>query len=170
MIKPPLSGYASVKSILVLAALVLAINLIVRPFFSGEKSNPPIDLQIAYTPYQAYKLIDNMSANDRRNYMIGEMTIDVIYPIIYTFLFSFILLLLFPKNLIIPFLPYGAMFSDFFENFGIVSMLWHYPDKLMYVGWITSVFSSLKWIFVAISVFLIVIGIAKKLIVKIKTA
>jgi hypothetical protein len=55
------------------------------------------------------------------------------------------------------------MFSDYFENIGIVTIINYYPQELPSIVTITSLFTSLKWTLVAISILIILALLIMKL-------
>ncbi len=74
---------ASGKSILLLFGIVLLFNIVLFPNILPKGQNlKPIDLQFAYMPQKAYQLIEDYGAIARKSYIIGELTVDLIYPII----------------------------------------------------------------------------------------
>ncbi|MCK5688455.1 hypothetical protein KAI87_04250 [Myxococcota bacterium] len=156
-----LEKYAGSKSIALLFGLFLLFNIVLFPalFPSGAQSEP-IDLQFAYTPQTAYQLIENYGDDTRHTYLIGELTVDAAYPIIYSLLLSFILFVLF-KNHKLALAPFLILFADYGENLGIVIMLWTWPQKLVSVAWVTSFFTTLKWILVLGVVTMILVGALK---------
>lgn len=123
----------------------------------------PIDLQFAYAPERAYQLIDSYSAETRKQYIIGEMTRDVAYPMIYTLFMSIALMLLYPNNWKLAWLPYAIFSADILENIGIITLLINYPSKLYLIAWGTSVFSTIKWVIVVVVVLFILGGLIKNL-------
>ncbi|MEH6910100.1 MAG: hypothetical protein V7459_05895 [Oceanicoccus sp.] len=166
MTNVPFSKYASVKASLVLLLLVAIFNAIIMPNLAGDQQAVPIDLQFAYSPERAYELVNSYSEKTRYHYMIGEMTVDVLYPIVYTLFLSLTLLLLFPKNPKIALIAYVIFFADMLENVGIITMLYNFPKELYTVAMLTSVFSTIKWSVVAITLSLLIVGLVKVLITK----
>ena len=166
MTNVPFSKYASVKASLLLLRLVAIFNVVIMPNLAGDQQAVPIDLQFAYSPERAYELVNSYSEETRYNYMIGEMTMDVLYPVVYTLFLSLTLLLLFPKNQKLALIPYVIFVADMLENTGIVTMLYNFPKELYTVAMLTSVFSTIKWSVVAIALLLLIVGLVKALIAK----
>ena len=162
MRKPPMASKASGKLILVLLALMLIFNVIIFPSLTAGTTMVPLDLQFAYTPERAYELIESYGDEMRWKYAIGEMTIDVAYPVVYTLFMSIALMLLFPANWKLAWLPYSIFVFDIFENTGIVTLLLNYPNQLNAVAWCTSFFSSVKWVMVLVVTLIILFGLFQK--------
>ena len=168
MIKPLFSKRPSIKIALILLVHIIVFNLYVMPDLAGSKEMVPIDLQFAYTPDRAYELIDSYSKESREQYIIGEMTTDVAYPMIYTLFMSITLMLLYPNNWKLAWLPYGIFTADMFENTGIITLLLNYPERLTTVAWITSGFSTIKWTLVFVVLGILIVGVVLAIIKKLK--
>ena len=163
MVKPFFSKRPSVKIALILFVHIIIFNIYVMPELTGDEKEVPIDLQFAYSPERAYELIESYSDETRKQYVIGEMTKDVAYPMIYTLFMSITLMLLYPANWKLAWLPYAIFAVDMLENTGIITLLLNYPSKLIMVAWATSLFSTVKWILVLVVVSFIVFGLIKSL-------
>lgn len=157
---------ASGKNILFLSGMLLLFNFVLFPvYIPNEQNAEPIDTQFAYTPQKAYQLIGDYGESARKSYITGELTIDLIYPVIYSLILCFILFLIYKNQKIVLF-PFLILIADYFENFGIVTMLYNYPQKLISVAWITSFFSTLKWILIVVTILIIISGLIRKIILK----
>ncbi len=88
MINPPLANQASGKLVFILFITVVYFAIFVMPSLAGDQQIIPLDLLFAYTPEQAYALIDTYSEQTRQTYIIGEMTKDLAFPIVYTLFMS----------------------------------------------------------------------------------
>ena len=100
--------------------------------------------------------------------MIGAMTLDVIYPVVYTFLMNLSLFVLFPKKEKLAWLPYLVFTSDLLDNASIITLLYNYPKELYNLAIVTSVFSTVKWILAVLIVLILSIGLIMKFIVNLK--
>lgn len=171
----PLQKMAKPSNIGFLLLIILVFNFFLLPKLipvngGGSESVMPLDLQFAYTPKMAYQSISSYSDIIRKSYIIGEMTLDIVYPLFYTLFLSFSIFLIYRNkkdnnSLAIQFalVPYIILVSDFIENTGIVTMLSKYPEQLISVAWGTSYFSTLKWVTVAFCFLLIIIGLLNNL-------
>lgn len=154
-----------------LGILVVCFNLLLMPSLAGGdtgKTVEPFDLQFAYTPERAFQLLDSYDAPTRKSYIRGELTLDVMYPIIYTLFLSFSIFLLFPREQKLALLPYAVLISDLLENSGIVSMLLLYPEKSVGLAFFTSTFTTIKWTLGLLCIALVFAGLTIKLIKKIR--
>ena len=159
-----LNKYATWKSVLILLALDMIFNILIFPMLMAKSPNTlPLDLYFSYSSDEVYNLFANFSPAELKTYMITELTVDIVYPIVYSLLFAFVIFKLSGKA-IFSMVPILVMFLDYLENIGIVTMIHYYPHQLNSVATITSIFTSLKWILVIVSVALILIFLVKKLI------
>lgn len=167
-----LSLFASGKNVLLLLGLYLPFPTFILPQLekliaqqSNYKRIVPLDLQFNYTPQLAYNTLSNMGEVGRKHYFWGELTIDILYPIIYGFLFSLLILWLFRKigETEIKWqrwaiFPLVAMFMDFLENISIISLLRIFPNQTpsfdKWAFWAAS-FGAIKWLSAGIGAALI---------------
>lgn len=126
----------------------------------------PLDLMVFSTPEKIFGMIERYGEYGRRFYRGVELTVDIIYPIVYLFFFGLFISWLFqrgfaPNHPIRKFniMPFGAWFFDLLENITIVSLLTIYPSKPSLLVWILILLSHVKWLFAGASIVLIVIGI-----------
>ncbi len=174
----PLQKMAKPLNLVFLLLIVITFNFFLLPKLipvnaEEAQSIMPLDLQFAYTPQMAYESLHSYSNAIRKKYIIGEMTVDIIYPLFYTLFLSFSIFLIYKHKkdnnaLAIQFalVPYIILVSDFIENTGIVTMLSKYPQELVSVAWGTSYFSTLKWVTVAFCFLLIIVGLLNNLRLK----
>ncbi len=166
MTKPPFAKFASLKLSLILFLFVIIFNVLIFPFFAHAKNAEPIDIHFAYSPEKAYELINSYSEATRESYMISEMTLDVLYPVVYTLFMSISLILLFPSKEKVAWLPYLVFASDLIENTGIIVLLYNYPKELYNLAIITSVFSTIKWLLALLILMIMIIGLVRKFVLK----
>lgn len=124
----------------------------------------PIDLLVEFNPAKIQKMVADYGVENRSVYALTEMTADVIYPIIYTFLFCIILSLLFRKRGALAMSPVNVfpltgLLLDYLENVCIVTLLKLYPDPLPVVATLCSVLTNLKWASFIVTGLLAVYGV-----------
>ena len=155
--------YATWNSILILLGLIIAFNLLIFPLaYKTNQNNIPLDLQFSYSSEKAYNILAKYSDEGLKEYVIAELTVDLIFPIIYALFLSFILFKLTKKSILSLF-PLLIILSDYAENIGIVTIINYLPHKLPNLVALTSLFTSLKWILIAISILLILVALVAKL-------
>ncbi len=132
---------------------------------AANNSVLPLDLLFFYTPAEAFAMLDKYGAAGRALYLKIELTVDLLYPIIYTLFFGLLISWLFQRafpadskmqkwNVV----PVGAWFFDLLENVGIVTMLAMYPSQPILPAWITMLLGLLKWALVFLSIGLVLVG------------
>jgi len=160
-----LRKYARRNIIWAVAALCLAINLIAFPLVQKKtRAVAPdhlgaLDLRYTYSPDEACRIIDSFGPEGRAIYARSAMILDLIYPIAYTLFFLFILVVLMDKaypearrpNWLL-FVPVVTFFADLAENTGIVLLIKNHPACPHTLAQMTSLFTSIKWTFVGLTV------------------
>ena len=123
-----ITKYAQWRNVLILLGLVIAINILLGLSLSGNPNLKPLDLQFSYSPEIAYALISAYNEQERGLYILIELTLDIVYPIIYSLCLSFALFLLY-NNMRLAKLPLFLILLELFENAGIVILLANYPHQ-----------------------------------------
>jgi hypothetical protein len=107
----------------------------------------------------------------RETYLINQIPVDMIYPLLFGLTYSFLLAYFLKKlnKLYTPFsylclIPIIAGIADYLENFGIIAMLKSYPELTDNTVKITSSFSLIKSIstslfFIILIIMLLMLGI-----------
>lgn len=153
--------YATWKSILILMGIMLLFEFLWFPQFLPKGENArSLDTEIAYNAEDAYEIIGNYTGTMRQRYILGEITLDLVFPMIYTLLFSFLIFFLF-KNTTLALFPFLQMIFDYLENTGIVIMLSAWPNKMMWLATTTSVFSMVKWGLAGVSSLIVLLGVVR---------
>jgi hypothetical protein len=167
-----LRGWAKGWLVFILFVLDVAFVGFILPIaealIKGGQGGPgPLDLQFFYTPAKAYEMIASYGEYTRSFYRNFELTVDIIYLIVYTLFFSLLITWLFKKGFSensrmqkLNVTPFGAWLFDLLENIGVVSMLSIFPSTPAALAWVTSIFTAIKWLFVGTTMILIVIGTA----------
>jgi hypothetical protein len=98
------------------------------------------------------------------------MTTDLIYPIVYAFLFGITLTLLYRKSSYawVNILPFICLLFDYFENINVIILLRTYPQQLLTVAVICEIIKLAKWIIFGSVVLLVIIGLVSLLINRVK--
>ena len=102
---------------------------------------------------ETYAFLDALDPQGRTLYASGELTLDIVYPVVYSLLLAMLLSRLFPvayglESLMQPLhlLPFGAGFFDLMENKAAVLLVINYPERLNAVARLLNVFNQTKWI------------------------
>lgn len=135
---------------------------------AANASIMPLDLMFFYTPAKAFAMIDKYGEAGRALYMKIELTVDILYPIIYTLFYGLLLSWLMqrafkPESKMqkLNAVPAGAWLFDLLENIGIVSMLAMFPSQPAILAWLTMIVGLIKWAFAIGSIGLSLFGLVK---------
>jgi len=166
--------------VLILLALDLLLNIVVLPVAearikSGSGGVGPLDLLPGYSAAQAYSAMTAYHEDGRAFYLLIELTVDLVYPVIYSLFFSLTILYFLKRNtaqrpslLRLALLPFGALLCDWAENAGIVTMLLTYPAQQPVVGLLTGLLTTLKWIFAALSLLAVVFALGSAVVARLR--
>jgi len=156
-------------SLAIVASVTLLFSFFLVPAVYGQLTNgglpcKALDTFFAYTPEQA-KMVLACFGPLLAKYRLIELTLDLVYPVVYSLFFSMVLTALArnsPRLLnLLQYLllfPIFAWFFDLLENASISVLIAQYPDFPPILAQIASLSTSLKWICVGLNV-LIIIGL-----------
>jgi hypothetical protein len=167
--------YANGWLILALLAGAIFFNTVILPkplakLQAASGGIGPLDLQFFYTAERAYSMVASYGEEARAFYRRFELTGDIIYPIVTSFLLALLITWLFQRGFApdhgmqkLNVVPVGAWLFDLLENIGIVTMLSIYPATHAALAWITGLFTLIKWLFAGVTIILILIGLVMAL-------
>ena len=127
-----------------------------------------IDLTMGFNPEKTLDMVAAYGDEGRAYVKKIETTTDIVYPIIYAFLFAIILTLIYRNKSLawVAIFPFITMILDFKENFCIVTLINSYPEQSYNWATLCEVFKLLKWISFGIIILLIIFGVISKLVKK----
>ncbi|MFZ4544262.1 MAG: hypothetical protein ACOYOA_09455 [Saprospiraceae bacterium] len=172
----PISNYlqrlANWKSLLIFLAIYISFpayflkNAEAKINELSGKTIGVIDLTFGFNPQKTLDLVEGYTDAARAYYAQTEMTTDVAYPMVYAFLFSIIITMLFRGQSMVraQMLPFLTMLFDYAENICIVSLLNTYPQQSIYLATFCEIFKMLKWVSLGSIMIIIVYGLMMKLI------
>jgi hypothetical protein len=137
----------------------------------GAAGGPGVfDLRFFTPPAKTFEMIAAYGEYNRTFYRNFELTIDILYPIVYTLFLSLLITWLFKKGFSpdgkiqkLNVMPFGIWLFDLLENLGIATMLSVYPAMPAIVAWLTTIFTMLKWSFAGASMIVVMLGIIANL-------
>ncbi|MCH2045170.1 MAG: hypothetical protein MK212_13730 [Saprospiraceae bacterium] len=126
----------------------------------------PLDLLMGYTPEEAYAQIEAYGAGGRLAYIITALSLDILYPVVYSLLLTMLLIILLqhgaPKLVgglyKYTFVPFIVAVADLLENICISILLLAYPSKLSFLVYISSVFTFVKWTLILVIITALIVG------------
>lgn len=163
---------ATVKRFLMAFLLNNLIRFAAMPWFHSrwmpDGSPDPLDLKFAYSASEAAAQIRAFTDAGRAGYRMFLLTVDVIYPIAYTVTFVWAIALLklqsrWEKSTIAVRPAVAAFGFDMLENMTISWMLTVYPEQPATLGWMASIFTTLKWLSVVATIATILLLILARL-------
>lgn len=143
------------KNLLFLGCLFLLFNLLMSHFMPKEHA---LDLKFAYSVEDAYLSLGSLDLESRQNYRWGIWLLDMPYMVVYSLLFSGVLLRLWRNRKLIIF-PVGIFLLDFFENLLILRMLRIFPAGNDFLATFSSVFTTCKWLLIVAMLCIVGVGI-----------
>lgn len=165
--------YKWAKGWLVLVLLVLdgffagfLLPLIQGMMQGGQGGVQPLDLMLFASPEKIFGMIERYGEYGRPFYRNVELTVDIIYPIVYLFFFGLLISWLFQRAFASTspirkynIMPLGAWFFDLLENVVIVTLLSVFPSQPVGLAWILVLLNTVKWAFAGTSILLILVGL-----------
>lgn len=149
--------------IVTLLVLIIGINRFVLPAIYPPDT---LDVQFSYSPERAYQLIDSYGKEGRQYYVLIELTLDAVYPLILALFFSSLTIYTFrrtfPLNSFwqkLPLLGPLTMVVDYLENTSIVAMLLNYPQRLDVLAQAANLFTIAKFVLSGFELVLMLIGL-----------
>lgn len=167
-----LHGFARGWLVFTLSLLDAVFMLIILPLgealMKSDSGGPgSLDPLLFYTPAAAHQRLAAYGEYGRVFYRNMELTVDLIYPIIYALFFILLISWLLQRGFASHsriqrwnVLPLGAWLFDLLENLGIVAMLTAFPAIPAALAWLTAGFTFIKWLFAGTMLALAVIGLA----------
>lgn len=164
-------GWAKGWLVLVLLALDgffagFLLPLIQGMMQGGQGGIQPLDLMIFAAPDKVFGMIEKYGEFGRPFYRNVELTVDIVYPIVYLFFFGLAISWLFQRGFAptssmrkFNIAPLGAWFFDLLENITIVILVSVFPAKPTALAWVLFVFTTVKWFFALASILLILVGL-----------
>ena len=132
----------------------------------SDLPSPTFDVRFAYSAQTLLNALPNYAPQARILYAISEVTLDFLFPLLYTpFLIGIMTLIYyaaFPSNSPMHkliFLPLGIFLADLLENISLAWLLLVYPPASVSLAWGASLFSLTKWLWGALVLLLIVAGL-----------
>jgi len=152
-----LQKHTTPRNILILIVLLVIIEILFGVFLPKGDNAQMIDISGVSTGKAVYEIIEKYDDSIRQGYIIGALTLDLIFPIVYTLLFAFLLFLFWGKSKL-AILPLLQMIFDYLENGSVVIMLSAWPTRLEWLASTTVIFSMIKWALAGITSVLIIVG------------
>jgi len=159
-------GWLVIVFVILDGIFVFTLSIIGALMKSGTGLEKPLDLMILATPDKLFRMIDLYGPSTRMFYRNVELSVDVVYPIVYMFAFGLLISWLFQRGFApsskmqkLNILPVGTWLFDLLENICIVTLISLYPAQPAVIGWLEFIFTNVKWLFAGASILLILVGL-----------
>ena len=123
------------------------------------------DLSFFYTAQNLYDMAEAYGEAGRQSYIQARFTFDLIWPIMYALFLTTSISWLFIRGIspyswfrITNIVPILGMVFDYLENISTSIVMGRYPNQTAGLDSLASIFTLLKWVFIAGSLVLLVSG------------
>ena len=161
------SGWVTMAAVIIFVlftALVLPGQSARSSEQAGGERSP--DLSLYYSADDLYQMAEEYGEAGREAYIRARFTFDIAWPLVYTFFLvttiSWICTRTFPPESMwrrANLAPIFGMIFDFLENLSTSLVMYRFPERTPVVDSLATVFTTLKWVFVAGSFVLLIVGI-----------
>ncbi len=171
-----LNRIASWKSLLIFLAIYMLFAGYILKYTENKinelagKSIGIIDLTFGFNPQKTLMMVGEYGDVARSYYARTEMTTDIVYPIVYAFLFGIVLTLLHRENSYawVSISPFICLLFDYLENINIVILLITFPQQSLTIATLCEIFKLLKWLTFGSVILLMILGLTFKIINRVK--
>ena len=164
------------KRVLTLFTVIFILTIAALPSIqesSSEASRSP-DMSFFYTVEELYDIAESYGAEGRSNYIVMRFTFDLVFPLIYGgFLISSLGWLYNTDRLLnwrdrVVLLPFGAVIFDYLENVSTSIVMWFYPARVDFVGFLATVFTPVKWGLLSVAFLVLIPGLVIRIYDKLR--
>lgn len=150
--------WSTARNILLLLLLFIVFNAIVLPpiithFENLSHGAGLVDVLESYTPAELYAHLGRFEPSGRQLYILHELTLDVIYPLLSALLFSLLIASLLKRAgsgsspiQWLALIPLVELAADMLENICLVTLLAVYPARLDWLAGAANRFTAAKWV------------------------
>lgn len=126
---------------------------------AGIGDSKPLDLYLSYSPDQVYEYLGGLGAKGRIAYARMGLTTDLLFPVVYSLALT-VALVMAARRVLPPgsrlqylrFFPLLIVIADWCENLSLAVVIHAFPDQLDAIVTAASLFTSLKWTFLILTV------------------
>lgn len=158
--------FSSLFTVLMFVVVVVPLENFRLAQNAGTSIQP--DTVVFYGPDALQDIVRMYEDAGRTYYVRSRLTFDLFWPFVYLFALVSALSLLFRTSpdlrRHVHLLPFVAVLFDFLENTFVSALMLSYPKTNLFIAWLASFSSAMKWLFVMMSLVFIVYGITLKVI------
>ena len=159
-------------AILLLLAVFFGFNGFLFPWaeqkiaaFGGPDAKV-LDLRFGFSADEAHQFLEQIGPEGRPFYQMLELTMDLVYPLVYSLLLGGLLMLvwrkLLPENSSwarLALIPIAAGVFDLLENAGITALIQSFPGNGGIFASLASLFGMGKWVCFGMGALLLIAGL-----------
>lgn len=126
----------------------------------------PLDLYFSYSPGQAYEYLVALGVEGRSAYIGMALTSDLVFPVVYALALSAALVLVLRKLLPLSsrlrylcLFPFLIVIADWCENLCLAMVARAFPERADALVRSASLFTSLKWMFIALTILMLLTAV-----------
>lgn len=127
---------------------------------AGGKPIKTFDSRCWYTSDEARDLLETMGDSGRRFYAKTEVSLDLLFPLVYGSWFTIAIFRLYGDPGYLLLVPLITVIADLLENFSAAYMAWTYKGSVSPIVWAATRFTAIKRSGFIMSGVLVVAGIA----------
>ena len=149
------------KNVLIIffLTIICGIGFQLVPYNVNENM---LDLKFGFNSLDVKETLINLGEEGRKYYIYSSLILDTFFPIFYVSLFTGILINL-NVSKIFAFIPLSGGLLDLGENIQISLLMSSLGAVNEYLIFSASKFNQLKWLLIYLTIFLIIVGILKKI-------
>ncbi len=119
-----------------------------------------LDVRLWYTPDDAQNLFEQIGEHGRRLYAITQLTLDLVFPFVYGFLFLAFVVHLYPaaQGRWLALVPLAGSAADLLENATTAHLAWWYDGQPSRLAWAAAVFTATKSALFLLSLLVVLVG------------
>lgn len=146
-----------------MALLSVAIVVCVQGFIWRQAAlgwpNQVLDAHLGYTSAEAQRVLAALGAPGRHLYAATQLTLDVIFPLVYGLFFAVLMVRLYPlEQAGILFTPLLMVVADLAENVLTAMLAWNYTGQTSALAWLAAGCTVAKWIALVITLAFLLLG------------
>lgn len=159
------------KLVVISLVVFMVFTAVVLPWQSAKSEEfsrdaGGIDTSFFYTPEKLYQTVEAYGEEGRQEYIKARWTFDLAWPLVYTFFLATATAYVFRRSYgtesrtrWLNLVPVAGMAFDYLENLAVTIVMILFPNKFIWLGWVASAFTLVKWGLVIGSFILLLVGL-----------
>lgn len=125
--------------------------------------NPSLDGRLWYSPDDARDFFDSIGERGRRIYATTEITLDLLFPLVYGTLFAAMMIHLYSRDSarVLILVPLLTVVADLLENFTAAYLAWQFDGRSSPITKGAAIFTATKTVLFIVSHLVLLVGALK---------